>query len=268
VVPLWPHLVADPGPRERLRVVTYNLHRPRNDAKRRAPAILADLRSADADVIALQELGRWFADALDESDFVHAGRYAVARFEGEAAVPHRLLLLSRFPIRSTVVQRLAAGDSSVLVVRLEVNGRRLAVANVHLESRLPKKAVRVAQLREVLSLLGDDEAVLLGDFNFGDGDEAESSALPASFVDTWPTLYPGDPGLTWDRERNPWAKRNSYAGEPSRRLDRILIRSTRLEPEEAALIGIPARGRPPSDHFGLRATLRDRGADLSLPARR
>lgn len=270
IVPPLPTNVADPGPRERLRIVSYNLHWPRTNAGPRGPALLAELRAADADVIALQELGTWFADALDESGFVRDGGYAATSFDGETVAPHRLLVLSRFPIRSTVIHTLAWGDSSVVIHRLEVNGRILAVANVHLESRLHRKKVRVEQLREVLSLLGEDEAILLGDFNFGDGDEPESSALPASFEDAWLAVRHGDPGLTWSREENGWADRNSYDGEPSRRLDRVLIRSDRLVPEEAGLLGVEpsAAGRFPSDHFGLAVTLRDRGAPLPAPPAR
>jgi endonuclease/exonuclease/phosphatase family metal-dependent hydrolase len=268
-VPLLPDRVADPGPRERLRIVTYNVYWPRTDAARRWPALLAELRAADADVIAIQELGTWFADALDESGFVRKGGYAAARVGGETVAPHRNLLLSRFPIRSTVVRQLSAGGSAVAITRLEVNGRIVAVANVHLTSGLQRTAVRVSQLREVLSLLGDDEAILLGDFNYADGDP-EASVVPASFVDAWPAVRPGDPGLTWNRERNPWADRNSHDNESSRRIDRILIRSPLLAPVDATIIGVDARagGHPPSDHFGLVATLRDRGATLAIPPTR
>ena len=267
-VPQLPTEVADPGPRDRLRIVTYNLHWPRTDAAGRAPALLAALREADADIVAIQELGTWFGEALEESGFAEEGGYAAVHQGGETVAPHRLLLLSRFPIRATLVRKLAWGNSSVVIARLEVNGRLVSVANVHLESRLQKKQVRVEQLKEVLALLGDDEAILLGDFNFGDGDEPESSTLPPDFVDAWRALKQGDPGLTWNREQNPWARANSYDGEPSRRLDRILIRSTRIVPEEAGLLGVePARvsrWRHASDHFGLAATVRDRGPALEL----
>lgn len=267
VVPPLPTNVEDPGPRERLRIVTYNVHWRSTHAGPREVALLAELRAADADVIAIQELGTWFAEALDASGFVRDGGYAATSVGGETVAPHRLLLLTRFPIRSTLIHAFSWGDSSAVVTRLEVNGRTIAVANVHLESRLNRQKARVRQLEEVLALLGDEEAILLGDFNFGDGEEPESSALPAAFADAWLEVNPGDPGITWSRERNGWADRNSYEGEPSRRLDRILIRSDRLEPEEAALLGVErtADGRFPSDHFGLAVTLRDRGAPLFVP---
>ncbi len=269
VMPQLPTNVPDPGPRERIRVVTYNLHWHRIEPGPRSAAILAELMAADADVIALQEVGTWFAEALAASGFCQAGGYAATSIEGETLAPSRLLLLTRFPVRSTLVKRLVRGERSVVITKLQVNGRPIAVANVHLSSRLTQKKLRTEQLREVLSLLGDDEAILLGDFNFGDGDEPESSTIPASFVDSWRKVNAGDPGLTWNREANTWANRNSYDGEPSRRIDRILIRSSRLEPEEARMLGLApapfADGRHPSDHFGVVTTIRDAGPTIPAP---
>ena len=267
-LPSLPSRVSDPGPRERIRVVTYNLYWRNTDAEERGPAILAQLRAVDPDLVAFQELGSWFAGELDRSGFVRDGGYAATSLGGKTVAPHRLLLLTRFPVLATEIHRLSAGQASVVITRLQVNGRALSVANVHLESRLERKKVRVAQLREILEHLGDGEALLLGDFNFGDGDEPESSTLPAAFVDPWTVLGNGDPGLTWDRERNARADANSYSGEPSRRLDRILVRSRHLVPEEAGLLGVEpvrAAGRQPSDHFGVRVTLRDSGLAPELP---
>jgi endonuclease/exonuclease/phosphatase family metal-dependent hydrolase len=268
-LPSFPTDVPDPGPRERIEVVTYNLYWRNTDAEARGPAILAQLRARDPDLIAFQEVGSWFGDLLDESGFVRDGGYAATSLDGETVAPHRLLLLTRFPVVATEVYRLSAGRASVVITRLLVNGRVVSVANVHLESRLEKKEVRVAQIKDILAHLGEGEAILLGDFNFGDGEEPESSIIPATFVDVWPVLMEGDPGLTWDRERNAWADVNSYNGEPSRRLDRILVRSGLLVPEEAGLLGVEpvdGVGRQPSDHFGLRATLRDTGLAPHVPS--
>ncbi len=80
----------------------------------------------------------------------------------------------------------------------------------------------------------------------------------AGWRDAWPTLRPGDPGLTYDLDRNPLARAQAFAPEPSRRLDRILL-SSDLTPLAVGLVtpapGPGAEGSPPSDHFGVWADI-------------
>ena len=149
----------------------------------------------------------------------------------------------------------------MLVATLQKDGRRLLAATVHLESYLEDGPVRAAQLGEVFALLGKTEdAVLMGDFNFGDAEEPDSSHLDREYRDVWKVLKPAQPGYTWNVERSPLAKRNSFPKEGSRRLDRILIRSSVWVPEAIRILGDSpvSEERPgifPSDHFGLCATL-------------
>ena len=73
-------------------------------------------------------------------------------------------------------------------------------------------------------------------------------------------LHGERPGYTWNIEESEMARKGSFVGEPSRRLDRILVRLAGYRPKSATIVGdSPARGREknifPSDHFGLVAVL-------------
>ena len=121
-------------------------------------------------------------------------------------------------------------------------------------------SVGTKQLDRIFSLVEDaSDVFVLGDFNFGDG-EPEGARIPTSYVDLWKALRPTDPGLTWNMEKSPMAKVQSFQGEKSRRLDRILIRSKRWVPESVRIVGdepYSADGRLfPSDHFGVVGVVR------------
>jgi endonuclease/exonuclease/phosphatase family metal-dependent hydrolase len=134
------------------------------------------------------------------------------------------------------------------------------IAVVHLESELDAGETRAKQLAAIFAeLKEDDDAVILGDFNFGDDEQPETRSIPSKFHDVWKELLPQAPGLTWDIEKNPLAARNSFPGEGSRRLDRVLLRSTRRHARQIRMIGdkpiAPNSTVFPSDHFGLECVL-------------
>jgi tyrosyl-DNA phosphodiesterase 2 len=176
-----------------------------------------------------------------------------------------LFLISRFPVVRAEFLRLPSQQGrGVLVADVNVPSpdqpavpRTLRVATVHLESFLEDGAARAEQLKRVFVLLRDaPHALLLGDFNFGDGEQPETRTLEPAFVDAWLALHPKDPGFTWNIEKNPMAKAGSFPNEPSRRLDRVLLRSPRWEPRETRIVGTApvAPEKPelfPTDHFGL-----------------
>jgi poly(A) polymerase len=247
------------GSKPRLTFVTYNVLADRKDAAKRVPALLKLLENSSADVIALQEVAPWFMKALFAQEWTRKYHPAPAREDTQA--PGGLLILSKTPILKHGFYRLAGRQGrGVLAVKLKASGRELLVATVHLESPLESGRIRAKQLTSVLGLLGDkDDAVLLGDFNFGDGEQPETRTLPKSYVDPWPLLKKGQPGYTWNIEKSDMARRGSFPGEKSRRLDRILMRSKFWKPKSVSIIGdTPVKKGDkslfPSDHFGLMAT--------------
>lgn len=143
----------------------------------------------------------------------------------------------------------------------------IALPIVHLTSDRSKDAPskRAIQLTKVKSQTKmSPHCLIIGDFNFGDGKEQDAiSTKMQDFVDVWLHLHPKESGFTFDPAINTVAKINSKTGVP-RRLDRILLRSDVLIPENIEIVGNTSfqvqveKGEEKSslefyisDHFGL-----------------
>ncbi|MCA9619831.1 MAG: endonuclease/exonuclease/phosphatase family protein, partial [Myxococcales bacterium] len=225
----------------------------------------------------------WFLEALVAAPWVKE-RYHLSADDGQPVAPGGQLILAKQPLRSLSVLVMPGRQRRTLMIaELDIRGRRLRVATTHLESFLEDGPVRARQLDGIFDLLKQaDDAVLMGDLNFGDGDQPETAHLDPSYLDLWRELLPKDPGFTWNMRENPLARIGAFVGEPDRRLDRILLRSDAWRPRSIALIGdhavatrpltrddrrlIEMPNRPPvagtedievfpSDHYGLTATL-------------
>ncbi|MBI3829836.1 MAG: endonuclease/exonuclease/phosphatase family protein [Planctomycetes bacterium] len=242
-----------------LTLVTYNVFEHPVEEEKRAPALLRLLKDSKADLLALQEAQPWFMARLQKEEWIK--EYKIAQPKTKSGEPCELCLLSKIPLEKVEYLELPGRlGRGALIVRCKSGSRSMALATVHLESFLEDGPVRAKQLEAVFPKLKDaDDAVLLGDFNFGDG-EKEAESLDKGFTDLWTALHPKEPGYTWDKEASPMARQGSFPDEKSRRLDRILVRSEHWKAKELSLLG----DRPvsekekdlfPSDHFGLMARL-------------
>ena len=96
---------------------------------------------------------------------------------------------------------------------------------------------RVASLEFIFRTLKPyRHAFLLGDFNFDEGSKAETSAVPASYLDLWPTLVTDRPGYTWDPRSN-WFAASSDPRSRASRIDRVYLRSNQWMPRSIHLVG-------------------------------
>jgi tyrosyl-DNA phosphodiesterase 2 len=225
----------------------------------RIPALLAVLQRADADIIALQEVAPWFSRVLENTPWLQS--YVPSRLHGRTAYPGGQHILSRWPIRDSRARVLPGRQRrTVLISDVVLDGEVLQVVTTHMESFLEDGPTRAEQLDAIFALLDKStDAIVLGDFNFGDG-EAEEARIPSDFTDAWVALRQNEPGFTWDIERSEMARDGSFPGEPSRRLDRILLRSSHWRAASVRIVGNqPVQStRPdlfPSDHFGVTAKL-------------
>ncbi len=243
-------------PWQEIRLLTYNVWENPFRTSERLPGLFKEVLESKADLIALQEVTPWFLEALRAQPWIQ--NYQEIQ-EGEF-----LLLCSKakFSSQGEVLVPLPGRlgrKALVCTLRHLPTARTLGGGVVHLESFLEDGAVRAAQLDLLFPQLAQaDDAVLMGDFNFGDG-EPETSHLDPSYKDArlaYPWEEPGDT-YTWDIERNALAKRGSFPGEGSRRLDRILCRSSRWVPRSVYRVGVhPVTSTTdlwPSDHFGVAA---------------
>jgi tyrosyl-DNA phosphodiesterase 2 len=242
----------------RLSLLSYNILYDETHAKLRLAPLLKILGDSDADFIALQEVRPWHLKALQQEAWFRKYQQIPEGLERPAG---GLVILSKLKPVATLFRDLPSERKrGVLIARYVIDGRRLSVANVHLESPLEAGETRAKQLKQVFPLIrGSDDAVLIGDYNFQDDWQPETAALEKGYVDVWivarPDATPAE-GFTWNMEVSPLARANSFPHEKSGRLDRVLIRSSAWKPVDARVLG----NKPvdnwnvdvfPSDHFGL-----------------
>lgn len=255
-----------------IRVLTWNTLWDRYDADRihtarRRPLLLADLRAADADVIALQEVERPLLLLLLAEPWVR-NAYTLGTDPTSSDIEDNgLLLLSRLPV-TEAARRVLGHHKALTAIAVATPSGALVVAATHLSSDhstngAQRREVELRQLSEVLAAV-DGNLVLMGDFN--DGREGEAGPAAAlGLVDAWTAAHGStDHTPTFDPVVNPLAAVASLTGRASR-LDRILIRAARSADGTDVGISVAAtnlRGDEPiaegifiSDHYGVEAQL-------------
>jgi endonuclease/exonuclease/phosphatase family metal-dependent hydrolase len=249
---------------ETLKLLTYNVLADDVAVKTRVPALFKILKDSDADIIVLQESTKWFLKLLLEEPWLK--KYHLTTKEKTSAYQGEYVILSKQQMQSTVMMQLPGKQERCAFMGIiSWNGRSLAVATSHLESFLQDGPMRAKQLDIIFAMMKDaDDSILLGDFNFGDGEEPDSSHLDKKYFDVWRELKPKNPGYTWNIEVSDMAKDGSFPKETSRRIDRILVRSDVWKAEAVTIVGDSPviEGKKdlfPSDHFGLSATLKFKG---------
>ena len=260
-----------------LRILTWNVLAPafwetwvealdwwETPGVRRARELLAASQRLGADLVAFQEVTGPFLRLVSTDPHWRTYHATVQINPGAAAEPPGgLLILSRYPSTHAHYQKLPSPTGRALLsARITIDGQDLTLATLHLES-LPEEAT--ARVRQIQALAGNRRldsryrTLIVGDFNHGDGDKEQRLPHLTLWRDAWLTSRPDpdDAGLTYDVERNPLARANAFAAEPSRRLDRILL-SSDLTPLAVGLATPgpgpgpgPGAGRPPSDHYGV-----------------
>lgn len=236
-----------------LKLVTFNIWHNQGDWAARQPLLIEAIRSADADIIALQEVledanvglpnqALTIADALGgyEMHFVSTDAEGAPRRYGNA-------ILSRLPVLAHDSKKLEPLDDyrTALRIRVDVGGKAIDIVDTHLAWQEDAQAVRARQIGDLLGWLPRDGTplIVMGDFNAVQEDaglnvltsERFFSALPRGTVVT--TL-------------------NTAKGHPNRVIDHIFVEAAHFAPGSAALLGnTPANGEYPSDHFGVAATV-------------
>lgn len=253
------HLKADGDDEKAAKILSYNVLADRTHLETRLPALFKILKDSHADIIALQEVAPWFIEELEKQPWTRS--YHSLMSQGKRSAPRGLLVLSKSPITEAKADYLPSRQQrAYLIVETLIQGVKVSVANCHLDSPLESGVIRAKQLDVYFQLLKEAEnAIFLGDFNFGDGERPETGKLRDSYVDSWKHTNQNEAGFTWDIEKSQMARLGSFPKEKSRRLDRILIRSKRFSPLKTEIVGDTEiqenRGVFPSDHFGLLSTM-------------
>ena len=198
-----------------LRLLSWNVRDLLGDPL----AVARVLRSADADLVCLQEAPRWPGSlprlaALARS----AGLLSVAG--GRASAGTAILCSARVDVLCTVTTRLPvtgrlARPRGVVTAVIRLPGRpALAVASVHLPLEPARRVLHAGQIQRLLAGPGLP-AVLAGDLNEPPGGPAWQACSPL-LADPWP-----------------WAGPTFPARRPTRRIDAVLAgRDVRVEADQ------------------------------------
>jgi len=225
----------------RLTLLSLNVFASeRGNSTRRFAAIVQLIKKSGADVVALQEVEKWFVHALQAHSWIknnfHFSEY------GPGQAPGGLYILSRYPIADVnYYENIQPGQVEVnsrgrlLVAKLGVKQQAVYVATTALDYRSAEN--RAASLEFIFRTLKPyRHAFLLGDFNFDEGSKLETQAVPISYLDLWPTLVTDRPGYTWDPRSN-WFAAASDPQSRASRIDRIYLRSNQWMPRSIHLVG-------------------------------
>jgi tyrosyl-DNA phosphodiesterase 2 len=259
---------ATPVDRDDLTLVTFNVWFDDYFADRRYRAIADLLRREMPDVMVLQEITQAAMDVLLAQPWIQEHYYRAA-VVGHTVGSYGMLMLSRLPTATVTYTRLPTRLSrGFLQAQFTVNGSPLVVCSVHLDSGKRSARLRARQLRRVfLALKSADDAVVLGDFNMRDH---ENARIVPPYRDVWPMLRPNDEGFTEDTSIN-LMRFDSKNKDRQVRFDRVLLKGSRWAAASIELLGTQpiSSSHPrvfPSDHFGVVCRL-VRHSAVPTPAR-
>ena len=278
----------EPRPEARestLRVMTYNIKHgqsnapcaqppavagqpPSSDCNLHLDGAIAVLRAHTPDIVALQEVDRFWARSndADQPALIAAGlqmpHHCFAPNLDHAADSHSnrphqygTAIVSRFPITTCANTPLTTfpewEQRGVLGAVVDVNGVSTRVYSTHLqasrnvagrsESGAPQ---RVLQVQDIIKLLSEvtDPIVLMGDFNAGPT-ATEMAPLRPRLLDVWGTA----------RASMGYTSPARLEGDPTSRIDYIFI-SPKVKIGSVS-VPIDAQTRLASDHYPVVASL-------------
>jgi len=234
----FPAVKPAPGPDQPpipVRLVTFNTHHGVGDDERHdLPRLAKVLTAADADVICLQEVDRYYgrrSEDVDQAlllsralDMQLAWGPAIDEQRPDGAPKqYGNALLSRLPILVSDVHRLPGTGEPRSAIRtmVELDGGLLWVTATHLTTNSPQE--RADQVAALASLHATpmETGVVVGDFNTGPA-SPELAPLRERFTDAWE--------LAPEREdRSGWRFWHSGHGEtfpagaPRKRIDQVWV---------------------------------------------
>lgn len=237
-----------------LGVATFNIwHDAGGQWPKRLPLLVAALRGADADVIALEEVLEDAGKGLPNQAITIARElgYPDVHFvapDPEGA-PKRFgnAILTRLPVIEIARRKLEPLSDYRTAIRVRVKTGRgpVDVVAAHLAWQPEAAAVRAEQIADLLAWLPTDGTplVVMGDFNAPLDDPGLAAMGPPRFTSA---LAPGAVPTTLNPAR----------GHAPRVIDHIFADSAHFAVAAAKVIGSePVDGEYPSDHFGVAARL-------------
>ncbi|MEO8609499.1 MAG: endonuclease/exonuclease/phosphatase family protein [Chloroflexota bacterium] len=177
----WPRVPQIAPDKTRISLLSYNLNK--NNAS--ADAVIAIIRDANADVVALQELNPVLAAAFDTE---LADVYPYRAFHPDESYPGQGIM-SRYPIHDDSYWKINLGHQRA---QIDVNGSTITLYNTHpvhpfiREHGFFDPALRTAEIEDVLARAAHDSTPILiaGDFNMTD-QTGDYQRIAAQFGDSY-----------------------------------------------------------------------------------
>ncbi|ORC87598.1 RNA-editing complex protein MP100 [Trypanosoma theileri] len=242
---------------------------------KRYPILAKIIQQEDADVVGMQEVEPVFWNFLSKQSWVRENYFFSCGYASPAITPWGVLMLvhrRRLSIQNITYLNVPAWTNHVSlmpVVTLQMPHGSVNVAAAHLLAPYTKshETARTSQdgaLRHHMMKTLSGDVITMGDFNDWPTSEFHMPT-ESQYVDCWPLLHPGDAGKTMD-ETNTFCKlkvEEMFFG----RSDKVFLRSRRLVPVEAHLVGTRSvndengnQEAPaylfPSDHYGVSMTFK------------
>jgi len=255
----FPGVKPAPGPDQPpipVRLITFNTHHGVGDDRRHdLPRLAKVLAAADADVICLQEVDRYFGERSEDVDqALLLSRALDMQLAWGPAIDERRpdggprqygnALLSRLPILISDVHKLPGPGEPRIALRtmVELDGGALWITATHLSGGNPAR--RAAQVEAIAALHDDamETGVIVGDFNTSP-DAPELAAVRARFADAWELALERDDQARW-RLRHRGHGDTFPARGPDRRIDQVWV-SPGVEVTAARVLD----GEGASDHL-------------------
>ncbi|MDP8244494.1 MAG: endonuclease/exonuclease/phosphatase family protein [Candidatus Hinthialibacter antarcticus] len=212
------------APAVELRVMTYNIHHAEGmDKKVDAARIAQVISSANADLVALQEVDRGVerSQKLDLPKIIASNlgfSFAFGKNINYQGGEYGNAILSRFPILESNnhhYKMLREGEQrGLLHAKIEINGNPLLFIATHIDYR-PDNAERLSNVKEILQFAdehSDTPIILCGDFNDTPNSEVHLR-LKERFSDAWESGGEG-PEFTYSSTK------------PTKRIDFIFVSDT------------------------------------------
>lgn len=242
-----------------ITLATLNIHSMKQGWRERAPVVLDALAECAPDVLVLQEAARWLPQpcwlAWKLSRVVPGSRYraVTAAKGGWWWFVEGLAIVTRLPIVDSAVLNLQGNERVAQRVTIELPGGSVFdVYNLHLAHRGEDQPLRDRQVDLLLSWAEARRgrpAIVAGDFN-ADPDSTAIRAMSAAFRSAHVVVHGAEPRFT--------APADSGPGQ-GRALDYIFVsEDIKVLSCDLAFGPVQRANRLvyPSDHLGLRATLR------------
>ncbi|HSL68831.1 MAG TPA: endonuclease/exonuclease/phosphatase family protein, partial [Longimicrobiales bacterium] len=230
----------------RIRALTYNIHQGFDADGRPAAQRIADvLAAAEADVIALQEVGRGW-NLLGGADLVAYLRWRLPHYEIRFVQLNGELwgnaILSQWPIVSLDGGPFGTNEAfryGFMHAVTVVDTDSVHVYSVHLSADLssPVQSIRSVQARELMAQVAPRRSIVLGDFNATPGSDVLGTMTAGGLTDAAAESGLGSVG-TWP------------ARSGTQRLDYVLL-TPDLGPGRAQVLATTA-----SDHRPVMVDLR------------